>query len=433
MMSSRLLAANAVAAVIKGGESLTPALDRAQSQANESDRALIAQLCFGTLRFEPRLSEVLNTLVSKPLRPKDTDVRALCLVGLYQLMYGISKPHAVINETVGAAKKLKKPWATGLVNAVLRNYLKSSSEIEDRLTQNKAFISAHPDWLSGMIAKAWPDRYSDIIEANNTQPPLTLRVNLARLSREQASKNLQQANISHAISPLSDAGILLDHAMPVFDIPGFNEGDFSVQDESAQLVAQIIPLKSGDRVLDACSAPGGKACAVLERHTVDLTAVDVDSRRLTRVDENLKRLQLSAQIECADLSKPIQFTDEPFDAIVADVPCSATGVIRRHPDIKQLRQPEDIQALSELQLAITKNLWASLKQGGYLLYATCSTLPRENQKVIESFLQLQDDAQLQPISLHNGFDTGFGWQLFAGDALNHDGFFYALIKKIDKV
>jgi len=433
MLSSRLLAAQAVASVIKGGESLTPALERAQSKASESDRAFIAQLCYGTLRFEPKISAVLNLLLTKPLRSKDADVRALCLVGLYQLMFEVSKPHAAINETVAATKAIKKPWAKGLVNAILRGYTKSCDDIELRLTDSNAFYSAHPDWLSGMINKAWPAKFDQIIAANNTQPPLTLRVNLSRLNRDAASKQLSLANIKHHLSPLSDSAIVLEHPLSVTEIPGFMEGDFSVQDESAQLVAQILPVKTGDRVLDACSAPGGKACALLERYDVELTAADVDSKRLIRVEENLQRLGLSATIECADLSQPLEFTDSKFDAIIADVPCSATGVIRRHPDIKQLRQADDIKALSQLQLSIALNLWNSLKQGGYMLYATCSTLPRENQKVIESFLQLQDDAQLQPLSLNNGVDTGFGWQLFAGDAYSHDGFFYALMKKIDKV
>ncbi len=428
-LNPRALAAKAVLQVIKGGESLTASLSNAQSKASPDDRSLVAQLSYGSLRFEPRLSLILSQVIEKPLRSKDLDIYSLLLLGCYELAELQRPAHAVVNEYTEIAPN-KKRWAKGFINAVLRKVASQHSSLANQLSAQDRFTTAHPDWLVGMIKKAWPNRADNIFDANNTQAPMTLRVNLSHHTVNDAQSKLTEAGIASSQSPLCDTALVLDTPTDVHCIPGFSAGAFSVQDEAAQLASRLLPVGDNTKVLDACAAPGGKTCALLEQaQDIEVTAVDIDSKRLQRVQENLDRCGKQATLLCADISEYDFASDQLYDSILADVPCSATGVIRRHPDIKQLRQPDDIAALSTLQQKILANLWQALKSGGHLLYATCSTLPRENHKVIESFLNLHQDALLVPICLSNGVDTGAGWQLFAGDDLSHDGFFYALIKK----
>lgn len=436
--NARQLATQAITRVLKNGESLTAGLAKAQEQASPNDKSLVAQLCYGTLRFEPKLSAILSVFIEKPLRAKDTDVRAALLIACYELLELARPAHAITNEYVALCDQINKRWAKGLMNAVLRQITLLADEPEqlDGLTEAFdrdtliAFETAHPTWLAGMISKAWPDHADSIFAANNLQGPMSLRVNLSAQSRVQAITHLKEEGIVASASPLAKSAIVLDVPVDVNSIKGFDRGLFSVQDEAAQLAAELLPTNANDFVLDACAAPGGKTCALLEANSsLELIAADIDARRLLRVDENLERCQLTAATLVADISTDHMAGDRQFDAILADVPCSATGVVRRHPDIKQLRMPEDIGKLATLQRAILENLWPQLKSGGHLLYATCSTLPRENNKVIESFLNLHQDAKLMPICLSNGVDTGAGWQLFAGDLHNHDGFFYALLQK----
>lgn len=431
-MNPRLAAAHALAAVLSGKASLNSSLPKQLDKVEARDRGLTQDLAFGTARWQPRLSALAERLLQKPFKATDADVEALMLVGLYQLFYSRVPAHAAIGETVGCADKLKKPWAKGLLNAVLRRAQREGVEILAELERDPVVRTAHPRWLQKSLKAFWPEQWEAICAANNAHPPMILRVNRRHHSRDAYLQLLSAAGVAATPCTFSSDGIVLEAACDVRDLPGFAEGWISVQDEAAQLAAELLDLAPGQRVLDACCAPGGKTCHLLEAQA-DLkavVAVDLEAKRLVRVRENLDRLGLDAQLIAADGRDTAAWWDgQPFQRILLDAPCSATGVIRRHPDIKLTRQPDDIAALATLQGELLDALWPTLQVGGILLYATCSTLPTENTEVIAAFLARTSGARELDLDTPAGIKQPHGRQLLAQEG-GHDGFYYAKLIKI---
>lgn len=398
---------------------------------DDKDFALLQELCFGTCRWYYQLDAVLKQLLTRPLKAKDADIHALLLTGLYQLQHMDIAAYAIINETVSATRALGKDWARSLVNAVMRNYQRRHEELLPKARASDAGRFAHPQWLVERLRKAWPDAWQRVLEANNLRPPMTLRINQRQTTRDDYLERLQQAGIDATPGPLADTAIYLSEPCLVERLPGFTEGMVSVQDEASQLVPGLLQLHSGMRVLDACAAPGGKSCHILEseRSLSSLVALDNNERRLQRMQQNLDRLQLNARMITAEAQDTDSWWDgEPFDRILLDAPCSATGIIRRHPDIKVLRRPADVQQLRGIQLQMLQSLWRCLKPGGILLYSTCSVLPEENHQIIEAFLSSQADAKDQEISAQWGVECPRGRQLLP-DPSGNDGFYFALLRK----
>ena len=431
-MNPRLAAAKALTAVLNGKASLNSSLPLQLDKVEVRDRGLTQDLAFGTARWQPRLSALANKLLQKPFKAADADVEALLLVGLYQLLYTRIPAHAAIGETVGCADKLKKPWAKALLNAVLRNAQRESEALLAELEHDPVVRTAHPRWLQKSLKAFWPQQWEAICAANNAHPPMILRVNRRHHSRDAYLQLLVEAGIEAQPCTFSQDGIVLAAACDVRNLPGFVEGWISVQDEAAQLAADLLDLAPGQRVLDACCAPGGKTCHILEVEPklAGVVAVDLEAKRLVRVRENLERLGLSAELIAADGRDTATWWDgKPFQRILLDAPCSATGVIRRHPDIKLTRQPDDIAALATLQGELLDAMWPTLEVGGILLYATCSTLPTENTEVIEAFLARTPGARELDIAGQFGIKQPHGRQLLAQEG-GHDGFYYAKLIKI---
>ena len=430
-MNTRAAVAEDIAQVLRG-KSLSALLPEYASKVAEKDIGLFKELCFGTLRWYPAIELLLQELMQKPMREKEYEVQGLLACGLYQLMYTRVADHAAINETVAAVTKLKRPWAKALVNAVLRNFQRQRAELEAKLAKNPVFVRAHPQWLLDSLFSCWGSEIAiDIIAANNQQAPMALRVNALKGSRDDYLQQLNATNIAAQATQFSEQGILLQAATDVSELPGFSDGSVSVQDEAAQLAATLLELKPNQRVLDACCAPGGKTCHILETQAnlSKVVAVELEGRRMQRVEENLQRLGLNAELVVADASATESWWGgDSFQRILLDAPCSASGVIRRHPDIKLLRKPTDIGKLAALQLHLLRSLWQTLEENGILLYATCSVLPLENDQVIEKFLAEAPDAVLYSIEAQWGMKTDFGRQLFP--TINgNDGFYYSRLRK----
>lgn len=430
-MKTRSAAARVIASLLNQQGSLSALLPEALARIADRDRALLQELCYGTCRWQPQLQCYLDLLVDKPLRNKDRDVVALMLVGLYQLIYLRVPDHAAISATVQAAQALKKPWAKGLINGVLRRYQREGDVLRQQLQNREPFRYAHPAWMVEAISGAWPEYAEQIFSANNLHPPLTLRVNRRQLSREDYLRLLQDQEIAARPTPFSPDGITLEKAVDVETLPRFAEGAVSVQDEAAQLSASLLDLRPGQQVLDACCAPGGKTAHILEREEQlqRVVALDISEQRLERTRQNLQRLQLSAELLVADATQAATWiAPAQFDRILVDAPCSALGVVRRHPDIKLLRNREDVDRLTEIQTAMLDNIWPLLKPGGLLVYATCSILPAENSDMIGAFLSSQPDAQDDPLAVEWGLPQAFGRQLLP-QADGHDGFYFARLRK----
>jgi len=426
-LNSRLVAANVIVKVL-AGKSLTVALEDAWPQVVDvQERAFIQALCYGTVRHYYRLEFILNQLVNKPIKDKDVQIKALALLGLYQLNFMRVKDHAAVSETVAVMKK--KQWAKSLLNAVLRRYLREQEALEALADKHVAY--AHPDWIIKAIKADWGNDAKQILLANNQLPPMSLRVNARLCTRDTYLAMLADAGIEACALACSEQGVLLAEPVAVDKLPEFAQGWVSVQDAAAQLAAQLLDAQSGERILDVCAAPGGKTSHILELQPdlKQLLAIDIDAQRLVRVQENLTRLQLKADLLAADATQPDAWWDgEEFDRILLDAPCSALGVIRRHPDIKLLRRAEDIVQLQALQQGILCAAWAMLAPGGVLLYATCSVLKQENESQIEVFLQQHDDAQELIIDADWGVKRPFGRQVFTGSD-SMDGFYYARLQK----
>ena len=437
-MNSRLAVVNILLQVTQHGRNLPDAIEKYRDKTDESERPLIQAMSYGVIRLYPRLQFIAGQLISKPLKTKDQDVVLLILSGLYQLIEMRIPDHAAVSETVKITKGLKKPWAKNLVNAVLRNYQRQEGAINNRLDKNAEAKFAHPYWWIQAIKKHWNDndRWQQILLANNQNPPMTLRLNTAYISREDYIKQLNESGITANAATHSPNAIYLATPAPVNQLPLFSEGKVSVQDEAAQLAAILLDPQKGERVLDACAAPGGKTIHLLEReNNIDLLALDIEESRLQKVQENLDRAQLKAQLLAANAFEPDEWWDKkPFDRILLDAPCSASGVIRRHPDIKLLRKQDDIAKLVKDQSLILNALWPLLKSGGMLLYATCSVLAEENSLQIQQFLAQHSDANLQPINASWGQQQIAGTQILPSEGGHEgekgmDGFFYALIQK----
>jgi len=430
-LNLRLQAANVLSRVVKDGQSLTVALDQTlESIENSKDRAFIQALCYGVLRQYHRLDFILQQLLTKPLRNKDTDIKMLLLMGLYQLKSMRVKPHAAVSETVSAAKK--KSWAKSLMNGGLRQYIREQESLEEKADQDGSAALSHPQWLINKIAEDWPEQFSSLLEQNNRQPPMALRVNLAQGSRDAYLKRLEEHSIQAKAVSFCPSAIILAQPVNVEKLPGFSDGLVSVQDTAAQLAAGLLDVQPGHSVLDLCAAPGGKTAAVLERQikSVSMMAVDIDKTRLDRVKENLQRLKLQAKVVAGDATQPDAWVNgQTFDRILVDAPCSAIGVIRRHPDIKVLRRESDISALQAIQQQILCAAWELLDPGGVLLYVTCSVLKQENERQVETFLTKHQDALEESIEADWGIKREFGRQVLTGDS-GMDGFYYAkLLKK----
>jgi len=427
-LNTRLIAAWVLSRVLQDGQSLTTALESAlQPVESGKDKAFIQALCYGVCRTYHRLDFILSELLDKPL--KDQDVKALALVGLYQLKYMRVKPHAAVSETVLAARK--KPWAKALINALLRSYLREQEKLEQNADNVQYAAVSHPDWLIKQIEQDWPQQAQQILLQNNQQPPMALRVNLARISRDQYLHQLREEGIVASAVHFCPSAIILDKPVAVDLLPGFAEGLVSIQDTAAQLAAGLLDVQPGHRVLDVCAAPGGKTAHILEHQSQlkELVAVDVDESRLQRVSETLQRLKLPATLVVGDATNPQTWWDDQlFDRILLDAPCSALGVIRRHPDIKLLRRAEDIKPLQALQKNILNAVWPLLAPGGIMLYATCSILKQENELQIDAFLAENPDAVELPIDAVWGFAGSHGRQIMTGESAM-DGFYYAKLGK----
>jgi 16S rRNA (cytosine967-C5)-methyltransferase len=424
--TARASAARVIAEVIHKKHSLNGVLTAALISLPDNDRSLCQQLCYGVIRWQPQLEAISQSLLTKSLRAKDADIAALLLCGLYQLRDMRVPSHAAISETVNACKTLGKPWATGLLNASLRNYQRQHDEIEAKILQQESAQYAHPDWLIQRFKQDWPEQWPAILEANNLQPPMMLRVNKQHGSRQDYLARMAQANIDASAIEFCSDGVVLDTPCDVFQLPGFSDGDASVQDGAAQLVAQALDLKPNLRILDACAAPGGKTCHILEQFPDNhMVALDIDPRRLLQIKQNTDRLKLNAELIASDAVDVNNWWDgQLFDRILIDAPCSGTGVIRRHPDIKLLRRPDDIATLAEQQQQLLNKLWPLLKPDGVLLYTTCSALKQENEEQVASFLQDHPEAQENTILPNPAERRSFGYQRLPGDNIL-DGFYYA--------
>jgi len=405
------------------GGSLTRLLPEAQQRVPESERAQLQAWSYGFARFHGELGGLVDLLIDKPVKAKDLDVYLLMQLGIFQLRHTTIAPHAAVDETVKVLKRLKKPWARGLVNAVLRNYQRRKPELEGRLKEPEKLN--HPVWLLERFKRDWPQQWQAVCQANNQQGPMTLRVNTQRQSVETYRDHLTHAGLDSSLVADAKQAVQLSEPVAVTVLPGFAKGDASVQDAAAQLAGiQLIKYAaSGGRVLDACAAPGGKTAHLLEMgHFDSVLALDKDAERLQRVTDTLKRLSLTshAKLIAADATDvPAWWDGVEFNAILLDAPCSGTGVIRRHPDIKLLRRESDIEALATLQGALLDALWSTLSHGGVLLYATCSILKQENEQQVQAFLERTPDATLAADMR----------QILPGEN-DMDGFFYApLIKR----
>lgn len=401
---------------------------------DHEDAPLIQEICFGVCRNYFPLQAQLSGLLQKPLRGKDLDIHCLMLVGMYQLHYLRVPDHAAVNETVNAVAALGKPWARGLVNGILRQVTKARAEWLTLLESDDEELKfSHPRWLVELLKQDWPESWQEILEQNNLRAPMTLRVNLQRHSREAYRLRLQEHGIDSRPGRLAGSALYLAEPRNVVELPGFSCGDVSVQDEASQLVAGLLGLAPGLSCLDACAAPGGKTMHILEseRSLTRLSALDKNPARLEGIRQNLARLGsgLPVDVRAADASRPEQWWDgAAYDRILLDAPCSATGVIRRHPDIKVLRRQEEIPALHERQFELLAALWPCLATGGRLLYTTCSVLQRENDATVGRFLAAQPDAKYRPIAADWGVECQFGRQLLPARE-GSDGFYYSLLVK----
>ncbi len=430
-VSDRLLAVRILNNLLSESGSLSSQLSALGTTQPSANLPLIQEYTYGVCRWYPRLVFIAGRLMDKLPRAKDNDVLCLILLGLYQLLHMRTPDHAAVNETVATTRLLKKPWAKNLVNAVLRQALRDREALEAAILDDAQARCAHPSWLLEAIRQDWPQQAEKILDNNNRQAPMVLRTNLFRTSREQCLENLANSGIAASAGANTPSGITLASPVDVGKLPGFADGLISVQDEASQLAAALLAPARGDRVLDACAAPGGKTCALLELADgkLDMVALDSNEDRLLKVRENLARGGLTANVVCADAANTGQWWDgRPFDAILLDAPCSGTGVIRRHPDIKILRRAEDIPRLADLQRQLLESLWPCLKTGGRLLYTTCSVLRAENEQIVSNFLASTGNALAVPLSHPGTLPCHPGMQFLPGMA-GTDGFYYALLEK----
>lgn len=429
----RAIAAQALAAIVFDGASLRTAFAEFSTKLPQArDRALMSALLHEGARWWLRYDAALPHLLDKPLAARERGVHALLVLGLVQIEAMNLPEYAAVAATVEATRALRRPAFSGLINAVLRRWLRERDTIKLALDADAVTRSAHPTWLLDVFKKDWGDAVSNIAEANNRQAPLWLRVNPKRAVRDDVLAQFSAAGIAAERSLELSNAIVLPTSEDVTQLPGFSDGAFSVQDGAAQFAAALLDLQSGQRVLDACAAPGGKSAHIVESADVDLVCVDRDERRLPRMRENLERLRLAnarIRLLAGDACAPSDWWDgKPFDRILLDAPCSASGIIRRQPDIKLHRRPSDIDALKKTQAALLDALWPLLKPGGRLVYATCSVLAEENAHQISAFLSRRSDAHPTASRPENWRIAGAGAQNLPGEH-GMDGFFYAVVEK----
>lgn len=432
----RALAARCTFAVVDKGRSLADELPQQLAKIEGKDKGLLQELCYGVLRHLPELEYDVREFIKKPLTGKQRVGHFLMLVGVYQIKYTRIPDHAAFNETVSACKPLKCDHLKGLINGVLRNLQRQQATKESKGSEVSptelpdAIAFNHPSWFIKKVQLAYPEKWQDVLNANMQRPPMWLRVNQLHHNVDEYLTLLAKENIEHLLVDEKSGAIRLTEAIDVNKLPGFQQGWVSIQDGAAQQAARLLDCQPDDNVLDCCAAPGGKTCHILEYSPKikAMTAIDIEATRLERVEENLQRLNLTAKVIAANAAAPAEkwWDGELFDRILLDAPCSGTGVIRRHPDIKWLRKGQDIAALGELQQDILKNIWSLLKPGGTLLYATCSILPEENSQQVQHFIEKNSDAELVGITDNA---TDIGWQILPNDN-SMDGFYYAkLVKK----
>ncbi len=429
VLTARLAAVEALQAVLEKGRSLAEVMRDMRPRVKDADRSLFQALTYGVLRHHNALTVALETCIEKPFKPKDRDIEILLRVSVFQLLFQAIPDYAVVNEAVKATRNLKKNWASSLVNAVLREIQRNRESVQDQLRNDTRCQHEVPAWLLAHLQKDYPERWQAIAADLATPAPMTLRVNRHFITRDDYLETLREAGIHAHATALSPQGIQLEQPVGVDDLPGFEAGWVSVQDEAAQLAAELLHPQAGERILDACAAPGGKTVALLEAcRDIELLSLDVDAARHERTCDYLNRCHVHAQVVTADAATPESWWDgRHFDAILLDAPCSATGVMRRHPDIRFLRRADDIRALATLQGRLLDTLWPLLKPGGRLLYATCSVLHDENDRVIEAFCQ-RSRARVRVPDVASGVASAWGRQLLP-ELNGHDGFYYALLEK----
>jgi 16S rRNA (cytosine967-C5)-methyltransferase len=430
-------AARAVAAVVRGRS----ADDALAASQNSSSRPAVRAIALGSLRWYLRLRPAVDPLLGRPgaLSP---EVHALLVTAAHQIEYSRDAPALVVNLAVDATRALGQPRASGLVNAVLRRFVRERQTLLARADSDPAVAAAHPGWLYQALAHSWPEHYGRVLQADNVHPPMVLRLRTQRRSPVDYLHDLAAAGLGGQVVDWTAAhadsiAVVLDHPVAVGALPGFAEGWVSVQDAGAQLIPRLLETHPGMRVLDACAAPGSKTSHLLEAASgaIDLTAVDIDAGRLLRVEENLRRLGLAARVIAADVRDPASFWDgKPYDRVLVDAPCSGTGVIRRHPDIKLLRREDDVAAFARVQLEILRAAFGMLAPGGRLVYSTCSVLPAENEDVVGRFLAEEPRAMAGPMPKGDALAPGglaraVGTQLLTGGAAGTDGFYYACLEK----
>jgi 16S rRNA (cytosine967-C5)-methyltransferase len=403
-----------------------PAGAAAATGLEPRDEAFARHLAYGVLRWYNALEWLSDHLLEKPLKRRDSDIRHLILIGLFQLWQDDTAPHAAVHATAEAARRAGKRWAVGLVNAVLRRFLREREQLLEQL-DGQPQRYAHPEWLLDAIRSDWPGNWQDILRENNRQAPMWLRINRLKTSVPDYRAMLDRVGLASRPAAAAAEAVLVSPAVPVGQLPGFHEGLVSVQDAAAQLAAGLLAPRPGERILDACAAPGGKSCHLLESCPgIELTALELREERLGLLADNLRRLGLECKLMAGDAADPGGWWDGiAYDRILLDAPCSATGVIRRHPEIKWLRDPAQLEQARQLQRNLLQGLWPLLKAGGILVYATCSILKRENSKQIHEFLSRHSSARCTGPA---GDDEAPGRQILPG-AEDMDGFYYAVLRK----
>jgi 16S rRNA (cytosine967-C5)-methyltransferase len=431
MLIAQAMSAHIVARVL-GGRTLDYALGQAWAKTPglaRDDKALIQELCYGTLRHLGPLRAAVRKLLTRPTT--DPPLEALLWIALYQLRYTTAPPPAIVDNAVEAAARLRVTSAKGLVNAVLRFYLRNRAAVDAAQATSDEARWSHQQWWIDIVRKEYPEQWQNVLDASNTRPPLTLRVNRRKAVRDGELRNFIADGI--ACRAIGSDGIIVDDPRSVSALPGFGDGRVSVQDAGAQLAAPFLGVEDGMRVLDACAAPGGKTTHFLEQARCDLLALDRDSKRLQRVSENLARLGVTAATREADATDRDAWWDgKPFDRVLLDTPCTASGVMRRHPDGKWLRRPSDVAHFAQQQQRLLEALWPVVKPGGRLLYTTCSIFHEENELRVADFIARHADASRADLTWPEGLSRYGAGQLLpanGGGEDNHDGFFYALIEK----
>ncbi|EIL98623.1 16S rRNA (cytosine(967)-C(5))-methyltransferase [Rhodanobacter thiooxydans] len=427
---TRALAARGLAEIALRGASLREVMERSAPRLPDPrDRALLMALLSEGARWWLRFDPAVDDLLEKSLRHKEPAVHALLVLGLVQLEILELRDYAAVAATVEAVRALKRPPLAGLVNAVLRRWQRERESRLAKLDARPQTRHAHPAWLATALQRDWPQQAEAVMTADNNEPPLMLRVNRRRSEREALIARLQAAGYAATAHPWLADALVLPHSSDVTRLPGFDDGLFAVQDGAAQVAADLADLHDGLRVLDACAAPGGKACHLLERADIALTALEFDPARAERIRQNLMRLRLDAKIVTGDAGAPKGWWDgRPFDRILLDAPCSASGVLRRRPDVRLHRRESDIAAMQAQQRRLLAALWPLLAPGGRLLYVTCSVLRAENEAIVGELLAAQADAQAVPFTLPVGQPAAVGWQILPGDG-DLDGMYYAVLQK----